>query len=408
MIAASDVHVLARDVAGVRSTRAIVDLDAIAANVRALRCLLPPHARLMAVVKADAYGHGAPWVARAALAAGASDLGVASVDEGRILRQHGIVAPTVLLGAIDASEALAACEAGLHITVGEETLLDAVQIAARETRQRPVAIHVKVDTGLSRYGASPELAVALASRIVADDNMRLAGISTHFASADQPGEPFTAEQLRRFEETLSRFRGAGIEMPLVHAANSAGILTNQGTTYDMARAGIALYGVRPSADVALAPGMRSAMRLESRVARILPLREGDTVGYNRTFRASSSTVGALVPIGYADGYRRALSGKGWVGIGGRLCHVLGRVSMDQIVVEVPEGAHVKVGDTVHVMNDDPGTGAPGVEEIAALCGTNAYEILVGIGQRVPRIFVESGEVVDRRVPGGDSLAPVMG
>lgn len=408
MIRASDVPVLARDVTGVRSTRAIVDLDAIAANVRALRCLLPPHARLMAVVKADAYGHGAPWVARAALDAGASDLGVATVGEGRILRQHGIVAPTVLLGAIDPSEAVAACEAGLQITVGEKTLLDAVQLAARETRQRPVAIHVKVDTGLSRYGASPDLAVALASRIVADDNVRLAGISTHFASADEPGEPFTTEQLWRFEETLARVGAAGIAKPSVHAANSAGILTNQGTSYDMARAGIALYGVRPSREVALAPGMRSVMRLESRVARILPLREGDTVGYNRTFRASSSTVGALVPIGYADGYRRALSGKGWVGIRGRSCHVLGRVSMDQIVVEVPAEAYVGVGDVVHVMSDDPGTRAPGVEDIAALCGTNAYEVLVGISQRVPRIFVECGEVVDRRVPGGETPAPERG
>ncbi len=362
----------------------------------------------MAVVKADAYGHGAPWVARAALDAGASDLGVATVGEGRILRQHGIVAPTILLGAIDPSEAVAACEAGLQITVGEKTLLDAVQLAASETRQRPVAIHVKVDTGLSRYGASPDLAVALASRIVADDNVRLAGISTHFASADEPGEPFTTEQLQRFEETLARVGAAGIAKPSVHAANSAGILTNQGTSYDMARAGIALYGVRPSREVALAPGMRSAMRLESRVARILPLREGDTVGYNRTFRASSSTVGALVPIGYADGYRRALSGKGWVGIRGRSCHVLGRVSMDQIVVEVPAEAYVGVGDVVHVMSDDPGTRAPGVEDIAALCGTNAYEVLVGISQRVPRIFVECGEVVDRRVPGGETPAPERG
>lgn len=390
---------------GVRATRAIVDLDAIAANVGALRGLLPSDTRLMAVVKADAYGHGAPWVARAALDAGASELGVATVGEGQILRARGIRAPIVLLGAIDPSEAAAACEAGLQITVGEEALLGAVQKAAKTRRKAPVDVHVKIDTGLRRYGASPEHAVSLALRIVADDNLRLAGISTHFASADEPKEPFTGEQLRRFEACLASMRGAGVALPTVHAANSAGILTGQGVGYDMVRAGIALYGVRPSAEVPLPTSLRPAMRIESRVARVVRLDEGDTVGYNRTFRASGPMAGALVPIGYADGYRRALSGKGWVGVGGRQCRVLGRVSMDQIVVEVPAGGRVAVGDAVHVMSDDRETGAPDVDEIADVCGTNAYEILVGIGQRVPRIFIRDGTLVDLRLAGNEASPP---
>ena len=390
---------------GIRATRAIVDLDAIAANVRALRGLLPGRCRLMAVVKADGYGHGAPWVAKAALDAGATALGVATVDEGRVLRGHGIDAPILLLGSIDPSEALQACEARLEITIAETNLLEAVQRAARSIRRSPVAVHVKVDTGLSRYGAAPAQALALASRIASDSTLRFAGISTHFASADDLAEPFTAVQLRRLDDFLAAAESAGMRLPPVHAANSAGILTRRGVHYDMVRAGIALYGVQPSPDVSLLPAMRPAMRIESRVARIVQLGEGDTVGYNRTFRAAAPMVGALVPIGYADGYRRALSAKGWVGIRGKPCRVLGRVSMDQIVVEVSGERGLGVGETVHVMGGEATEGAPGVNEIAALAGTISYEVLVGIGQRVPRVFVRDGMVIAVRVPGAAAPNP---
>jgi alanine racemase len=387
------------DMAGLRATRAIIDLDAIAGNVRAMRGALPAHTAIMAVVKADGYGHGAPWVAKAAVAAGASALGVATVSEGETLRSHGLDVPIILLGAIDPSEVWAACEAGLEITVAEETLLGAVQRAALASRHGPVSVHLKVDTGLRRYGAAPEHALPLASRIAADGRMRLAGVFTHFASADEPDEPFTAEQLRRFERTLEDLRGAGIELSGVHAANSAGILLGRGTGFDMVRAGIALYGVRPSADVSLFPSMRAALRLESRIARLIPLCAGDTVGYNRTFRVAEAMRGALVPIGYADGYRRALSGTGWVGIGGRPCRVLGRVSMDQIVVEAPPDLAAAVGDAVHVLGGEPGCGAPSTDELAATAGTNSYEILVGISPRVPRVFVRGGEIVAVRNAG---------
>jgi alanine racemase len=396
MTGASAASAASAEITGIRATRAIIDLDAIGVNVRALRGVLPARTKLMAVVKADGYGHGAPWVAKAAVDAGASVLGVATVSEGHILREHGLEVPIVLLGSIEPAEALAACEARLEMTVSEESLLDAVQRIAGSMRDSQVAVHVKVDTGLRRYGAAPEQALALATRIAADSRLRFAGVSTHFASADEPGEPFTVEQLRRFEDALGTMRGAGLELPPVHAANSAGILLGHGVEFDMVRAGIALYGVRPSAEVSLLPSMRPAMRIESRIARTVSLCEGDTIGYNRTFRAHEPMVGVLVPIGYADGYRRALSGKGWVGIAGRSCRVLGRVSMDQIVVEAPSGVSAAVGDTVHVIGDDPVCGAPSFDEIAALSGTNSYEILVGIAPRVPRVFVRNGEVVGMR------------
>jgi alanine racemase len=382
------------DLGGVRATRAFVDLDAIAGNVRAIQKLLPDSTQIMAIVKANAYGHGAPWVARTALAAGATSLGVATVGEGHTLRKHGIEAPILVLGAIDPGEVCVACMLGLEITVAGDRLLDEVQRTARElSLPSSVVVHLKLDTGLRRYGSPPEQALSLATRIAADPTLRFGGLYTHFASADEPDEPFTAEQLVRFERACAAIRDAGAPPPPLHAANSAGILTGQGASYDCVRLGISLYGVPPSDEVSLLSGMRPAMRIESKVARVIRIDPGDTVGYNRTFRATEPLLGALVPIGYADGYRRSLSGRGWVGIQGQRANVLGRVSMDQIVVEVPRGQNVEVGEAVHVLGTDATLGAPSVGELARLMETNTYEVLVGIRRRVPRVYVRDGELV---------------
>ncbi|MBW3634011.1 MAG: alanine racemase [Chloroflexi bacterium] len=382
------------DVRRIRATRAIVNLDAIEANVRALRTALPNTCKLMAVVKADGYGHGAPWIARAALISGASLLGVATVWEGQTLRAHGISAPIVLLGSIDAAEAESACQTALEITVADETLLVAVQRAVRsQAHKEPMPVHLKIDTGLRRYGATAEAAAALAAKIAADPLLRLASVFTHFASADEPSDPFTREQLKEFQQAVATIRADGAPLPPLHTANSAGILTGMGTHYDIARAGIALYGVPPSVDVALKPGMRPALSVESRITRIIPVAPGDTVGYNRTFRAAAPMRGALVPIGYADGYRRALSGRAWVGIDGRRAPVLGRVSMDQIVVEVPGEVEATVGDVVQIFGGGEAAAAPSVVDMAELMGSNAYEVIVGLRARVPRVFIRNGEVV---------------
>ncbi|HEX2283187.1 MAG TPA: alanine racemase [Thermomicrobiales bacterium] len=388
------------DIHQIRATRAVVDLDAIEGNVRALRSALPESAQLMAVVKADGYGHGAPLIAGAALEAGAALLGVATVGEGQVLRSHGLRAPIVLLGSIDAREALTACETDLEITVASGWLLDSVQQAARAVGSAsPIPVHLKVDTGLRRYGTTIIEAVALATRIASDPYLRFASIFTHFASADEPAEPFTEAQIQVFEQVVDAVRAAGVRLPPLHAANSAGILTGRGTDYGIARAGIALYGVPPAAAVPLLPGMRAGIRVESRITRVVDLVPGDTVGYNRTFHVNAPMRGALVPIGYADGYRRALSGCAWVGVDGRRAPVIGRVSMDQIVVAVPEGAQPALGDVVAVMGGDPESGAPSIEEMADLMGTNTYEVLVGIRGRVPRVFLRDGKPVAARVGG---------
>ena len=241
-------------------------------------------------------------------------------------------------------------------------------------------------------------------RIASDPHLHFASIFTHFASADEPDEPFTTEQLQEFEQVVDAIRGADVCLPLLHVANSAGVLTRRGTEYGIARAGIALYGVPPSSAVPLLPGMRPGISIESRITRLIALAPGDTVGYNRTFRANSPMRGALVPVGYADGYRRALSGRAWVGIDGRRAQVIGRVSMDQIVVEAPDGARAALGDIVTIMGGNPLSGAPSIEEMADLMGTNAYEVIVGIRQRVPRIFVRDGEPIAARA-GAETANP---
>ncbi len=381
------------DYKGLRPTRAVIDLDAIADNMRTLLAMTPARTQVMAVVKADGYGHGAPWVARTALEAGASSLGIATVSEGQILRRSGVTAPIVLLGSILPEEAETACHDTLQVTVADESLLEAVQRAARKATGTPVSVHLKIDTGLRRFGTMPDCAPALATRIASDPNLRLAGVFTHLASADEPDDPFTFEQLALFDRTVKAIVAAGVSPPPLHAANSAGILRGLGTSYTIVRAGIALYGVPPSADVPLPQTMRPAMRIESRVTRVIPLAPGDSTGYNRTFRAHEAMVGALVPIGYADGYRRELSSRGWVGLSGQRAHVLGRVSMDQIVVEVPRGIGLKVGDPVHILGGNIADGAPSILEMAEQMRTNPYEVLVCFSRRVPRIYLRNGEVV---------------
>ena len=326
-----------------------------------------------------------------ALAAGASSLGVATVSEGVILRRCGITAPILLLSSIDPSDVRPAIDAGLEITVAELDVLDVIEREALAGREQ-VALHVKIDTGLRRYGALPEAAMALARRIDRHVNLKLAGISTHFASSDEPEEAFTAEQYALYQRVAADLASEGIVPGRHHVANSAALITGVGVEQGMVRAGIALYGMPPSDEVPLPAGVRPALRIESRVARVTPLEPGDTVGYNRKWRADVPTLGVLVPIGYADGYRRGLFGKSWAGLHGHRASLLGRVSMDQTVFEVPAGVNVQVGDPIHVLGQ-PVDGAPTAADLAAMLDTNTYEILVGIRARIPRVYIRAGNVV---------------
>ncbi|MFN8516507.1 MAG: alanine racemase [Chloroflexia bacterium] len=372
-----------------RATRALIDLDAVANNVRYFRRIAPPGAGMMAVVKANAYGHGAVMVARAAVGAGATWLAVATVDEGCQLRAAGLEVPILVLASSDPAEAPVAVRAGLTLAVAD--LAHAAAIAAVAGTE-PAAVHVEVDTGMRRYGVPAEAAPELIARVAALPGLRLGGVYTHFATADEADRSFVEEQRARFEGVIAAARAAGVAIPLVHEDNSAGALTATGRGVDLIRVGIALYGLSPSPEVPAPPELRPVLSLRSRVARVFALAAGDSVSYGRTFVAERAMRAALVPVGYADGYRRSLSNRGEMLLGGRRARVLGRVCMDQTVVAVPDGVEARVGDEVVLIGSQEGEVIT-ADELAGLAGTIGYEIGTGLGARVRREYWQDGALI---------------
>jgi alanine racemase len=375
-----------------RSTRAVVDLDAIAGNLAAFRRELMPATRLMAVVKANAYGHGARMIARASLEAGASDLAVATVEEGVQLRRANISAPILILGPIDHSEIERALDANLVLAVGDRTFVEATAAAAAAASRGPVSVHLKVDTGMRRYGTPPAEAAELASLIASLPSLRLAGMFTHFASADEPDETETDDQIATFDAAISSVRDRGVEPGLLHVANSAATLRHRRYDYDMVRIGISLYGIAPSGHVGLWRGMRPALTVRSRVRRVILLREGDRVSYGGTYRAERDEFAALIPIGYADGYHRLLSNRAWMGVDNSEAPVRGRICMDQTVVGWPSDLPLEVNREVVVVGNGDDA-APTLAQLAELAGTIPYELATSLAPRVPRFYLRHGRVV---------------
>jgi alanine racemase len=353
--------------------RAEVSLSAVRHNVRALK-RRAPGCRLMAVVKADAYGHGASRVARAAVEAGTDALAVVTVEEGAELREAGVTAPILVFTDL-APEKLPLAEA-LDLAVTAHSVPSARRISARPN----LRAHLKVNTGMNRWGVDPE-EVGEARKIL---GRQLAGVYTHLASADSDGEA-TNRQLDLFDAVLAAHPFGGV---LVHAANSAGTLWHPRARYDLVRPGVAVYGLHPVGDEGnpADEGLRPAMTLRSYVADVRRLRPGDGVSYGLTFRAAEPMFAATVPAGYAEGYRRALSGRSEALIGGRRRPILGRVTMDAVVFGVDES--VEVGDEVVLLGEQGGERV-GAEELGRWAGTINYEITTGINpRRVERSYTD--------------------
>jgi alanine racemase len=378
-----------------RPAWAEIDLDAIAGNAAALAAMAAP-AGLCAVVKADGYGHGAIPVARAALRGGATWLGVALVEEGVELRDAGIEGRILVLSE-PTPEAMAEVVAQdltptLYTAAGVEA---AAAEMARSGRARRLVVHVKVDTGMHRVGAAPDAAVTLAQDVAGRPELELGGFWTHFAVADEIGDPYTAGQMERFEAATDRLRAAGIAPVLLHAANSAGTLWHPAARLDLVRCGIALYGLAPAGGEVAAPemaGLRPALSLRACVSHVKTLAAGERLSYGLRYRLEERSVVATVPIGYADGVPRSLAAAGGeVLIGGRRRRLAGTVTMDQILVDCgppPDGGPgVAVGDDV-VLLGAQGDEHVGAWEWADLTGTISYEIVCGLSQRVPRIYRE--------------------
>ena len=368
---------------GWRPAWAEVDLDAVRHNVGVLRELSAP-AALCAVVKADGYGHGAVPVARAALEGGATWLAVALVEEGVALRDAGIDAPVLVLSEppLDAMGDVVA-----HHLVPTLYTAKGVEAAAGAAGAGLLPVHVKVDTGMHRVGASPDDAVVLARAVADAPPLQLQGFWTHLAVADEPNNEYTAEQLRRFDDARARLADAGVAPELVHAANSAAAIAHPAARYDLVRCGIAVYGEAPSAEVGTAIGLQPALSLKAEVSHVKTLAAGERVSYGLRWRAERDTVIATVPLGYADGVTRRLSAVGGeVLIGDRRCPIAGTVTMDQITVDCGPNSAVAPGDEV-VLIGGQGREAITAADWAARLDTISYEVLCGIGPRVPRVHL---------------------
>jgi alanine racemase len=361
---------------------AVIDLDALRGNLQTIATTVAP-ARVMAVVKADAYGHGAVPVARAALAAGASWLGTADLDEAIALREAGIDAP-VLAWLHDPEAAFEAAVArDIDLGVSSPAQLRAMAACADATG-RPAAVHLKIDTGLSRNGVAPAEwpeVVALAAALEADGRLRVRGVFSHLANTSPETD---AAQLVVFDGALETAAAAGLSPDLRHIASTAAALSSPASRYDLVRIGIGAYGVSPYGDGTTASdlGLRPVMTLRARVAAVRRVEPGTGASYGHVWRADRPTTLALVPLGYADGVPRQASGRAEVLLAGSRRPVVGRIAMDQFLVDVGD-AEVAVGDEV-VLFGDPATGAPSADDWAEAADTIGYEIVTRIGPRVPR------------------------
>ncbi|MET7376407.1 alanine racemase [Micromonospora arida] len=364
---------------------ALIDLDAIASNVRTIASVTGTG--LMAVVKADGFGHGAVQVARAALRAGASWLGVTSTAEALTLRDAGVTAPTLswLHGPNDDFGML--IKSGVDVGVSTTTHLHAVADAAR-LLGAPAMVQLKADTGLSRNGAAgddwPEL-VGWARKYEREGGIRVRGVWSHLADADLPGAPALTRQVAIFEEALRTARSAGLDPDLVHLANSAAALSAPRTRFDLCRIGIALYGVDPFGVSGPGEfGLHPAMTVRTSVVNVKRVPAGTGVSYGPEHVTGTPTTLALLPLGYADGLPRAAGGRASVWLAGRRCPIVGRIAMDQCVVDAGD-LPVTIGDPVVVFGPAEGDQhPPTVVEWARWADTNPHEILTGIGARVAR------------------------
>jgi len=373
-----------------RPTWVEIDLAAFEHNVAAIAASLPPSVKLIAVLKANGYGHGAVELARRCAPEKVAMIAVSLLEEALELRLAGIVLPILVLGSVGAEHVEAAFEHDITLGVpGPEEL----NVVVRAAGDREVSIHLKLDSGMGRMGVV-ETELPHIAELLRGSRVRLDAIYTHLANASDPSDPFTGEQIARFNTLVETLREAGITAPRVHVANSAATVRGI-TPGDFVRAGIALYGAEaleaagdggetPPSQPARTPavlGLRPVMRWRTEIVRLKELAAGSAIGYGTTFRTSRLSRIATLPVGYADGYSRRLSNCGEVLVRGCRAPVVGRVSMDLVTIDVTDVAGAAVGDEVVLLGD-----GMRVEELAAKLDTIAYEVFCAISARVPRVY----------------------
>lgn len=378
----------------IRSVWAEVDLDIIAENMREIRRITKPSAEIIAVIKANAYGHGAAEIADVLLRNGADRFAVAVLDEAVKLRSCGINAPILILGYTSPERAATIVDGDIATCVYHYN--DALALSDEAVKQqKTVKLHIKIDSGMGRIGYQPnEESIKEICRIAALPNVLIEGVFTHFCTADSKDKSFTNKQYESFDWVCSRLREESIKIKFCHCANSAAILELLPYHYDMVRAGIILYGMAPSDEVDITKtNLRPAMTLKCKVTHVKEIVAGDSVSYGRKFIANSTRVIASLPLGYADGYTRLLSCKAKVLIHGRRVPVVGNICMDQCMIDVTGIADVQVGDEVVLFGQQDSSEVT-VEELAGLLGTINYEIVCMLSDRIPRVYIQNGEIVN--------------
>ena len=369
-----------------------VDLGAIERNTRRLVEIVGREVELLAMVKANGYGHGAVAVSRAALRGGATWLGVVSVGEGIELRRAGIDARILVVGTTLPEGACAGVEHDLSLTVFTDDMLRAIDAAARALGRR-ARVHLKIDTGMARLGVKPEQALEFAQAITASDNVELEGVFTHFAMADTPdafgirgwGQTYTQNQLALFRSVLDTLERADIHPQYRHCANSPASVNNPETRFNLVRSGVLIYGLEPSDEAPRPPGFEPALAFKTRVAVVKQVPEGTYVSYGATFRTERPSRLAVIMVGYADGFRRKPGNYGEVLVRGQRARIAGRVSMDQAIIDVTDIEGVQAGDEV-VLIGRQGAEELTAEAVAKNLGTNNYETITTISARLERRY----------------------
>lgn len=369
-----------------------IDLDAIRDNLVAVRNKVPENVRVMAVIKSDAYGHGAVTVADYVDDV-VDGYCVAVVEEGMELRRSGITKPMLILGYTDPYQYPDALRNDLTMTVFQydaaEKLSDLA--IAMDTKAR---VHIKLDTGMGRIGFRPDReSLETVKKICALPGITVEGIFTHFAKADMKGREFTDMQFQRFCGFVKDLENEGINIPVKHVANSAAIMEYPDTYLDQVRSGIITYGLYPSDEVDQSQlKIRPAMELKSHIVYIKKIKKGDSIGYGGTYVADGERIIGTVPVGYGDGYPRNLSNKGSILVHGRRAPIVGRICMDQFMVDITDIPEAREGDTVTLMGTDENGSFLSCEEISELAGSFNYEFCCDVGRRVPRVYMAAGRV----------------
>ena len=368
------------------TTRAEISLHALRHNFQQIKDRVGGNVRIMGIVKANAYGHGLHEIAKALTQMGADYLGVGFMQEGILLRQHGIQVPILVLGGVLGSQVKEFLSHDLEITVASIEIAERIEHEASMNGGKKASVHLKIDTGMERIGVHPEHAQHFVEHVSRLPHLEVKGIYSHFATSDEHDKTFASLQMERFDGVLRLIRKSGVEIPFVHMANSGAILDIADSYYSMVRPGILLYGIYPSRETTRSILVKPVLSLKSKVDFVKSVAAGTSISYGRKYYTKAATKIATVPIGYGDGYSRRLSERANVIIGGRRFPVVGTICMDQLMVDVGADTNVHVGDQIVLIGSD-GTEGISAWEIAEHMDTNPYELLTGISSRVPRVII---------------------